>query len=158
MSDEIFWQLENKAIKDLKPLEINPRSISKEQFKQLETSIAKFGFIDKPILNQDDTIICGHQRIKVLKKQKIKEIMCWVPSRMLTQEEVTELAIRHNLNHGNWDYDILANNFNVPDLIDWGFTAESLFEDTPVDNPDGEEKQTNKKTIKCPKCGEEFSK
>ena len=92
----------------------------------LENLITKFGMIDKPIVNKDWTIIGGHQRVKVLKKMKAKNVECWVPDRDLTQEEVDHLCIGLNLNQGFFDYDILANQWDPVDLLSWGFTEEEL--------------------------------
>ncbi len=122
----INWTLAVYPIKSLKAHEKNPRQISKEQFQHLESLIAKFGFIDRPIINTDLTIICGHQRIKVLKKQKAKTVECWVPDKLLDDKDVEELMVRHNLNQGAFDYDLLANNFDVLELLDWGFSESQL--------------------------------
>src|SRR5271166_3724937 len=105
----ISWHLEVLPIKDLKEHPKNPRQINKEQFQHLSNLIAKFGLIDKPIVNLDKTIIGGHQRIKVLKKMKVKEVECWVPDQQLSEKDIDELCVRLNLNQGQWDYDILAN-------------------------------------------------
>ncbi len=93
----------------------------------LEGVIAKFGMIDKPVVNLDMTIIGGHQRVKILKKMKVKEVECWVPDSLLEEKDVEELMIKHNLNQGSWDFDALANNFEVMDLLGYGFSEEQLF-------------------------------
>jgi len=122
----INWHIQTIPIKNLKPHPKNPRSITKDQMQHLTDLIAKFGLIDLPIVNTDMTIIGGHQRIKILKKQKVKEVDCWVPNRELTEEEVNHLCIGHNLNQGNWDYEILANEWEMLDLLEWGFTEQQL--------------------------------
>ena len=68
----INWNLQNLPIKSLKDHSKNPRQISKEHLHHLENLIHKFGLIDKPIVNQDMTTIGGHQRVKVLKRMKVK--------------------------------------------------------------------------------------
>ena len=122
----IQWHLETISIKLLKNHPKNPRQINKDQMRHLEGLIKKFGLIDKPIVNQDMTIIGGHQRIKILKKMKAKEVECWVPDHLLTDEEINHLCVGLNLNQGSWDYDILANEWNPVDLLSWGFTEEQL--------------------------------
>lgn len=129
----ITWKIETRKIKDLKKYPKNPRKLTSDQFKHLKTSIDKFGLIDKPIINLDNTIIGGHQRLEVYKKDKIKEIECWIPARQLDDKEVEELNIRHNKNTGEWDWDILANEYEIPDLLDYGFLAEELSIDNVQD-------------------------
>ena len=152
---EITWHLQTIAIKDIKLNTKNPRNIKKEQLAHLEALISKFGLIDKPIMNLDNMLIGGHQRIKILKKMKIKEVQCWIPERLLTQEEIDHLCIGLNLNQGQWDWDCLANLYEPIDLLDWGFTPEQLLgcgldEDiTEVE----EEKAKVKKEKNCPNCG-----
>ena len=122
----INWTIQTKSIKDLKKYAKNPRKLTKAQFDQLKISLDKFGLIDKPIINQDGQIIGGHQRIEVLKKDKYKMVDCWVPDELLTDKQIEELCLRLNRNHGDFDYEILANEFEVPDLLDFGFTIEEL--------------------------------
>ena len=103
---KITWHLEKRKIKDLIPYKKNPRKITREEVQHLRTSMQMFGIIDRPFINQDNTIIGGHQRISILKD--LREIEVMVPSRMLTEKEVEELNIRHNKNTGQFDYDMLA--------------------------------------------------
>lgn len=151
----IQWLLEKRLIKDLKPHPKNPRQLSKDQERHLRTSIDKFGLAEKIIINTDNTIIGGHQRINILKSMKEKEIECWVPERELTDLEVDELCIRLNRNHGDFDFDILANQFDIPDLLEWGFNVDDLdigaFEEIESDTKD-----KTKKLTTCPQCGHEF--
>lgn len=122
----INWKLESIPIKELKDHPKNPRQINKDQMRHLENLIKKFGLIDKPIVNLDRVIIGGHQRIKILKRMKAKHVECWVPDHLLTEEEIDHLCIGLNLNQGQFDYDILANQWEVLDLLEWGFTEEQL--------------------------------
>jgi len=109
----------------------NPRSLSDKEFKQLKTSLDKFGMIDKPIVNADsaNTIIGGHQRKHVLEASGVTEIECWIPDRELSDKEVEELNIRLNKNTGSWDFDTLANEFELDDLLEWGFDKDKLLQD-----------------------------
>jgi len=49
-----------------------------------------------------------------------------VPSRTLTEREAEELAIRLNRNQGDWDFDMLANSFDMDTLEEWGFEEDEL--------------------------------
>ncbi len=124
----INWKLQTVNIKDLKDHPKNPRKITKDQMQHLENLIEKFGLIDKPIINQDNTIIGGHQRVRILKKKKTKTVECWVPEQQLSEEDINHLCVGLNLNQGSFDYDILANQWDFVDLLKYGFTEEQLLE------------------------------
>lgn len=151
----INWHLETHLVKSLKTHPKNPRQISKDQMAHLEANIRKFGIIDKPVVTQDMRMIGGHQRLKVLKKMKIKSVECWVPDRELSDEEIDELLIKLNLHQGSYDYDILANEWEPLDLIEWGFSQEKLMGSIEIDSDSSEEKKEKKKKS-CPSCGHEF--
>ena len=106
-------------INKLQPASYNPRQISTKQYKDLKESIKKFDLVDPIIINKDMTVIGGHQRLKVCKDLKHTEIDCVVLD--LTKEEERELNIRLNKSGGEFDMDILANEFDVEELKDWGF-------------------------------------
>ena len=92
-------QLEKIKISKLKAATYNPRQISTKQYNDLKKSLDKFGVVDPIIINKDYTVIGGHQRLKICK----------------------ELNIRLNKNTGEFDMDILANEFDIDNLVDWGF-------------------------------------
>ena len=116
--------IEKIEINKLKPATYNPRQISKKQYNDLKDSIVKFGLVDPIILNKDFTVIGGHQRLKVCKELKYKDIDCVVLD--LTKEEERELNIRLNKSGGEFDMDILANEFDIEELKDWGFKEIEL--------------------------------
>lgn len=151
----IQWHLEKRLLKVLKPHSKNPRKLSQHDAEHLQKSLDKFGLIDKPIITSEGSIIGGHQRIALLKKQKAKEVECWVPDQELSQKDIDELNIRLNRNTGEWDWDIMANAWDVDDLMDWGFTAQDLAM-APIEEIDPVEEAPKKKTKMCPSCGHEF--
>jgi ParB-like chromosome segregation protein Spo0J len=112
-------KIESKLLKDLNPASYNPRQISSKQYKDLKESIKKFGLVDPIIVNKDNTVIGGHQRLKVCKELKYVEVECVMLD--LSKEEERELNIRLNKNTGDFDMDILANEFDIEELTDWGF-------------------------------------
>lgn len=126
------WTLQTFEINSLTPHEKNPRYLSKEDAKHLKKSIFKFGLIDKPVITHEGKLIGGHQRLEVLKTMGYTEVECWVcdSDNPLTEEEVDELNIRLNKNQGDWDWDILANQWDVNNLCDWGFDPAE-FDDLP---------------------------
>lgn len=152
----INWTLVSREIKSLKKYPKNPRRLTAIQYDHLHKSLEKFGLIDKPIINRDNTIIGGHQRISILKKDGITKIQCWIPERQLDEKEIEELNIRLNKNSGEWDWDLLGNQFEVPDLLDWGFSIEDLQIDTSDDSNGSDEKEEKQTKHECPNCGHEF--
>lgn len=152
----ITWKLELIPINELKDHPKNPRQIKKEQLQHLENLITKFGLIDKPIINQDRMIIGGHQRVKILKRMKLKEVECWVPDQQIDEKDVEQLLIGHNLNQGQWDYDIMADNYDVLDLLSYGFSEDQLmghFKEAEEVSDEQSSEDKNKKPKECPSCG-----
>jgi hypothetical protein len=152
---KIVWHLEKRKISSLISYFKNPRQLTKDQETHLKTSLEKFGLIDRPCINTNGMIIGGHQRVAILKNEE--EIEVWIPNRLLDNAEVEELNIRLNKNLGEWDWDILANEFETSDLLKWGFNEKDLqieiFDDEKISKIDDNESQDNKKEKKCPKCG-----
>lgn len=111
--------IEKIEINKLKPATYNPRQISTKQYKDLKESINKFGLVDPIIVNKCYTIIGGHQRYKICKDLDYKDIGCIILD--LNKEQERELNIRLNKNTGEFDMDILANEFDIDELVDWGF-------------------------------------
>ena len=154
----ITWKTEERPIKALKKHPKNPRQMTKDQHYHLKASLEKFGLIDKIIVNQDNTIIGGHQRLKILKELGYKNVDCSGPDRQLDELEIDELLIRLNRNSGDWNWDELANNFEADDLLSWGFSEEALYgkfcdmEDAKEEDAKLDKKNKSKP---CPNCGYE---
>ena len=111
--------IEKIQINKLKPATYNPRQISTKQYNDLKKSIQKFDLVDPIIVNKDMTVIGGHQRLKICKELKYKDVDCVVLD--LSKEQERELNVRLNKSGGEFDVDILANEFDIDELTDWGF-------------------------------------
>ena len=111
--------IEKKQIADLIPAPYNPRQSTAKQEKHLKDSLMKFGLVEPIIFNkQTGYIVGGHFRVRELKKLGIKEIECVIVD--LNEADEKELNIRLNANTGSWDWDTLANDWDVVDLEAWG--------------------------------------
>jgi ParB-like chromosome segregation protein Spo0J len=111
--------IEKKKIADLIPAPYNPRQSTAKQEKHLKESLQKFGLVEPIIFNkQTGYIVGGHFRVRELKKLGITEIECVIVD--LNQADEKELNIRLNANTGSWDWDTLANDWEVVDLEAWG--------------------------------------
>ena len=106
-------------ISDLKQAEYNPRRLTTKQYSDLKASLEKFGIVDPIIINSDNTVIGGHQRLKIVRELGATEVPTVRVN--LSKEDERELNIRLNKNTGEFDLDILANNFDMEELKDWGF-------------------------------------
>ena len=118
-------QVEYRPIKDLKELPGNPRTIKKDQFEKLKQSIKDNAdyFEARPIILSDRTgelvILAGNQRYKAAKAIGLKEVpTILLPN--LTEKREKEIIIRDNVENGDWDMDILANEWDPAELEEWG--------------------------------------
>lgn len=120
----IKWHTEQRKISDLLPADYNPRRLTEKQKKQLNKSLSKFGYVETIDINLDNTVIGGHQRLKVLADLGYKDndlIDVRVPERLLTKDEEKELNLRLNKNLGEFIDNALFNNFTKEMLEDVGF-------------------------------------
>ena len=138
-------KIEQIKASKLKPATYNPRQISTKQYKDLSKSIATFGLVDPIIVNKNGyVVIGGHQRLKVLNEMQTDTIPCVVLD--LSKEKERELNVRLNKNTGNFDIDILANEFDIDELVDWGFKHIDL--DVNIDKIEEDDKDYATITIK----------
>ena len=121
-------EIVNIKIGDLIAAEYNPRQLTKDQYKHLSDSIKRFGLVDPIIVNKNkdrkNIVVGGHQRIRVAKDLKINDIPCVEVD--LDYDKERELNVRLNKNMGEFDYDVLANMFDMDELIDWGFEEKDI--------------------------------
>ena len=113
---------------DLIMAEYNPRQLTRDQYAQLKDSLTRFGLVDPLIVNKHkdrkNILVGGHQRLKIAKEMGMNDIPCVEVELPYDQEK--ELNIRLNKNVGEWDYDALANYFDVGELTEWGFSDDDL--------------------------------
>ena len=143
------WTSKTIQISELKEYEHNPRRIGQKEFEKLVSSIKEDGYHQRIIVNQDNVIIGGHQRKKALLEAGLKQsdtVEVLIPDRILTQKELDRINIRDNLSFGEYDFDILANRFNVETLVDFGLPGDMLvgFDDDNLlaDSEDSPELET----------------
>jgi DNA modification methylase len=123
-----LMEIVNIAISDLIHPEYNPRQISEKDFEQLKKSLTGFGAVEPAVINnhpgRENIIVGGNQRIRAALHLGWKEYPCYIVD--LPEERERELNIRLNKNTGEWDMDILANEFEIDNLKEWGFSDEDL--------------------------------
>lgn len=108
-------------INSIKPNDFNPRKIDKAKFSKLVQSIKDFPeMLDKrPIIVADGVILGGNMRHKAAIAAGLKEIPI-IDASDWTQEQRDQFIIKDNLSFGEWDWDILANEWDATQLEDWG--------------------------------------
>ena len=118
----------HREINSLIFAEYNPRQLTKDQYQNLKDSISRFGLVDPIIVNSNkerkNIIVGGHQRVKVAKDMDLEFVP--VIEVDLSYDKERELNVRLNKNTGEWDMDVLANMFDMDELIDWGFNEKEL--------------------------------
>ena len=103
----------------------NPRIIKDEKFKKLCESIQALPKMMelRPIVVDENFIVQGgNMRLKALNELGYKDIPeTWVKqAKDFTEEELKEFIIKDNVGFGEWDWDDLANNWDVEKLEEWG--------------------------------------
>lgn len=118
-------KVEYRPLEELTHLDNNPRTISKANMDKLVKSIKSNPdyFEARPIICSDRTgklvIIAGNQRLRAAKIAGLSEVPT-VILHGLSEEREKEITIRDNVELGEWDFEMLANEFDVEDLEDWG--------------------------------------
>lgn len=106
----------------------NPRLIKDDKFFKLVKSIKEFPEMLKlrPIVVNDDLIVLGgNMRLKACKDAGLKEVSI-IKASELTVKKQREFIIKDNVGFGEWDWDLIANEWDAEQLDDWGL-------DMPVD-------------------------
>ena len=132
----------------------NPRIIKDDKFKKLVQSIKDFPAMMelRPIVvNQDMVILGGNMRLRACQEIGMKEIPdSWVKiADSLNEEEQRRFIIEDNVPFGEWDYDVLANEWGNEELSEWGMEL------IPAYDPENKEKEIGELTTEheCPNCG-----
>jgi DNA modification methylase len=110
----------------------NPRIIKDDKFKKLVKSIKEFPEMLnlRPIVVDAGMVVLGgNMRLKACQAAGLTEVPIIVADQ-LTPEQQAEFIIKDNVGFGEWDWDILANEWDAELLQDWGL--ELPFDNTPV--------------------------
>lgn len=130
-------------ISEVKPNPKNPRVIRDGKFQKLVKSIQEFPDMlnKRPLIVFTDTdgkycVLGGNMRLKALNELKFKEIPVILADEW-TEEQKAEFLIKDNVGFGEWDWDSLANEWDIEKLDDWGLNVP-LFNDDMTNNEDYE--------------------
>jgi DNA modification methylase len=125
-------------ISKVKPNKDNPRIIKDYKFDKLVNSIKEFpDMLEKrPIVVDEDMVVLGgNMRLKACVAAGLNEV--WIDTAEgWSEEQKKEFIIKDNLGFGEWDWDILANEWDIQKLDDWGMDLPPMFDDP---EPEAEE-------------------
>lgn len=133
------------AIGKIKPNPTNPRIIKDAKFQKLVRSIQEFPeMLDlRPIVVDEDMVVLGgNMRLKACIAAGLKEVPIKV-AESLTSEQKAEFIIKDNASYGEWDWDLLANEWEASDLSDWAI-------DIPFDSEPKESENEYTQKIDAP--------
>lgn len=139
-------------LSQVKENEMNPRFIRDDNFKKLVKSIEEFPemlSVRKLVVNKDMVVLGGNMRLKALKEAGIKEVEVEVVD--WSEEKQREFVVKDNLGYGEWDFEMLANEWDHESLEEWGlkipgFESVDSLEDL-FDVPLQEEEKDNFKIV-----------
>ena len=109
-------------INEIKPNPSNPRIIKDDKFKKLVKSIQDFPQMLelRPIvIDENNVVLGGNMRLKACIEAGLKDVPV-KQAKDLTQQQKNEFIIKDNVGFGEWDWDDLANNWDIEQLTDWG--------------------------------------
>jgi Predicted transcriptional regulators len=141
-----------KKLTDIKPNPDNPRVIRDENFQKLVNSIKEFPeMLDlRPIVvNKDMVILGGNMRYRACQEAGYNEVPVVVADN-ITKEQEREFIIKDNISGGDWDWEILANEWNETELDGWGL-------DIPYQQEETEEQISYNILIECTSQEEQMS-
>lgn len=123
-------------ISKVKPNKGNPRFIRDEKFAKLVKSLREFPDMAKlrPIIvNAEMVVLGGNMRLKAMQELKWETVPVIVADN-LTPEQQAEFIIKDNVGFGDWDWEMLANQWDADLLTDWGLDIPHFDGELPEDN------------------------
>lgn len=106
----------------------NPRLIKDDKFEKLVKSIKELPEmleIRPIVVNSDMIVLGGNMRLKACKEAGLKEVPIIIADN-LTEEQQKEFLIKDNVSGGEWDFEMLANEWDVEQLEEWGLDVPEL--------------------------------
>ncbi len=121
---------ETVKISEVKSNPNNPRIIKDDKFKKLVESVKTFPEmlnIRPIVVNSDMVVLGGNMRLRACKEAGLKEIPI-IKADTLTPEQQSEFIIKDNVSGGEWNWEMLANEWNAEDLDAWGLDVPIEFQ------------------------------
>ena len=135
-SGEFDSNIKKMKLKDIKPNPNNPRVLRDDKFQKLKQSITEFPkmlSLRPMVIDENNVVLGGNMRLRALQELGFTDVEeAWVKrSSDLTEDEKKRFIIADNVAFGEWDWDTLANDWEVVDLEAWGLDIPQF--DRPED-------------------------
>lgn len=132
----------------------NPRQISKTDFEKLKSSLKAndlTGVMPLKVYPQGEqyVVLGGNMRLRALQELGAEEVSCIVLPENTDVETLREVVIVDNSTFGEWDNDMLANEWDTQELSDWGVDDVKLEEESEKKDLSDQIKQEYKIEITC---------
>jgi len=121
-------------VKEIKPNPHNPRVIKGDKFLKLVKSIQDFPQMLelRPIVVDNEMIVLGgNMRLKACIEAGLEEVPILIADE-LTEEQKAEFIIKDNVGYGEWDWDVLANEWDAELLDEWGLDVPNFLEEEDI--------------------------
>lgn len=138
--------------------EANPRYIKSKKHRELMESLKEFPemkLLREIVVDENLVILAGDKRVYALQELgytdvTIKQVFG------LTEDQKREFIVKDNIHNGEWDTDIIANQWDVEELENWGLPKFKMPGGEEKANDDGDKEYKNH-DVTCPNCGEHFT-
>jgi alpha-D-ribose 1-methylphosphonate 5-triphosphate synthase subunit PhnL len=114
--------IEKVKIGDLVMNPNNPRTIKDDKFKKLVKSIKEFPEMleVRPIVVDEDMIVLGgNMRLKACLSAGLEEVYI-IRFENIPEEKKKEFIVKDNVGYGEWDFELLLEDWSKDQLLDWG--------------------------------------
>jgi len=171
-------KIERVKLSKVKSNPDNPRVIRDDKFKKLVKSIQEFPEmlrIRPIVVNSDMIVLGGNMRLRACKEAGLTEIYI-IQASELTEEQQKQFVIKDNASFGEWNWEVLANEWDANNLGDWGIdvpkvdyepilapsidTSEVTREEIERKAKELAEQMVHQQQVQdviCPNCAHEFS-
>ena len=139
-------------ITDIKPNPNSPRFIRSEKFKKLVKSIKEFPemlSVRPIVIDENNMVLGGNMKLKACNEAGFDDVPVMY-STGWTQKQKEEFIIKDNVGFGEWDLDMIANEWEIEPLKRWGL---DLLVDFGSEETKEEEKEEEKEENICEVCG-----
>ena len=113
----------------------NPRVIKNDKFRKLVSSIKEFPEMLKVrpiVVDEENMVLGGNMRLRAWLEAGLKEVYI-IKASEFNEEQKPEFIITDNSSFGEWDCDLLANQWDINDLSDWGINIPASYFDEDVE-------------------------